>query len=521
MLASRFHIATSKNSPAGAEAASHRLLLQGGYIIQHASGIYSFSPLGQKVLRNIANLITEEMEQAGALHVQMPVMQPAALWRESDRWDAYTKGQQMFTVEDRKGAAYGLAPTAEEVATAIARTSIKSETQLPYTIFQIGQKFRDELRPRNGLMRTKEFTMMDGYSFDATKEGLAQSYELIRSAYYRIFNRVNLKFGPVDADMGGMGGVRSEEFMAFANIGEDTILYTPSGYAANIEKAVSTLTPLTDVNSADLTLHAFKLSKTDGSTSLAAVFTRRGSDVNPVKLKNLLSFSEGTPIASHLVAESSELAHVVVDNSVATVPHIRFEQLCGRTLPADSVRTADVRLARAGEVGPDGQLLQEDRGIEIGHIFQLGDRYSRAMKAGYTDRAGQFQPFQMGCYGIGVSRVMAAIVEQNHDANGIIWPEAVTPFQVQIIPSNLSDTLQTDTAKDIYQRLKSEGVNVLLDDRDIRMGEKFKDADLIGAPFRIVAGRDVKNGQVEVKNRRSGLTGLMPASTLSYSMLKI
>ncbi len=553
MLTDQFLIVTHKQPPSDAKAVSHQLLSRGGYIVQHGSGLYSFSHLGQRVIDKIKKTIVTEMTAVGGLYMQMPIMQPEEIWRESQRWDAYTSTKQMFVVEDRKGAHFGLAPTAEEIATLIAKQSVRTASQLPFTVFQIGQKFRDELRARNGLMRTKEFSMMDAYSFDADEAGLARTYDRIREGYYRIFNKMGLHFRPVAADMGEMGGIRSEEFMALADIGEDTILYTDGEYAANSEMAVSNLDIMPDeemkiLSEGSLLPESRKrllkaqvfIAAIGGTKQKVAVLIADGHDVNDVKLKNLLKAAEIIKTDSiaafelndggHISATSVQnIARLVIDESALHVPNASLptaaEGICinniniSRDISEEQAARADVRLAKTGEIAPDGLPFRSAKGIEIGHIFQLGTRYTNILKAGYADAEGKFNPFLMGCYGIGVSRVMAAIVEQNNNGKGICWPYEVAPFHVHLVPVNMDDPLTREKSIELHNSLQERNINVLLDTRAARFGAKLHDADLIGSPYQIVIGRDIANGKVEFKDRKTGETQIIPISEINAEYL--
>jgi prolyl-tRNA synthetase len=550
MLTDQFLISTHKQPPSDANAASHRLLSQGGYIVQHGSGLYSFSHLGQRVMDKIKTVIVTEMTKVGGLHMQMPIMQPEDIWQASQRWDAYTSTKQMFVVEDRKGTEYGLAPTAEEIATLIAKQSVRTVGQLPFTVFQIGQKFRDELRPRNGLMRTKEFSMMDAYSFDANEAGLAGTYDKIKEGYYRIFNKMGLHFRPVAADMGEMGGIRSEEFMALADIGEDTILYTDGDYAANSEMAVSNLDVMTDEEMKSMAIDLLTPENTkklleakifvaalDGSRQKIAVLIANSHDVNEVKLKNILKASEviatetraSFDLHGDRVVINGNIARLVIDESALHMPNASLPTAAegiyinnvniSRDLPEEQAARADVRLAKAGEMSPEGLPFKSAKGIEIGHIFQLGTRYTSILKAGYADAEGKFNPFLMGCYGIGVSRVMAAIVEQNNNGKGICWPYEVAPFHIHLVPVSMDDPLTKEKSLELHNMLQEANIDVLLDTRTARLGVKLHDADLIGSPYQIVIGRDIVDDKVEFRDRKTGEIQILPFSEITPGYL--
>ncbi len=572
MRLSKMLFVTLREEPAEAEIPSHKLLLRAGYIRRIGSGIYTYLPLMWRVLKKVSQIVREEMDATSAQECLLPQLQPAELWQESGRWDTYTKAEGiMFSLIDRADRQLGLGPTHEEVITAVAKDMIRSYRQLPLNLYQIQTKFRDEIRPRFGLMRGREFIMKDAYSFHTDEASLKQTYQDMDRAYRNILTRCGLAFRPVEADSGAIGGSGSQEFMVLADAGEDEILYTEDGkYAANVEKADSLSaevekSPFTSYEKVETpgTETIEKLCKflkcsptnivknvlyetvyDNGMTVLVLVSIRGDRDVNEVKLQNELvklapQYQAQTIISLKVpdknaqkkwAAKSLPLGYVAPnldDDYLASSKNVvaKFIRIADKTvveltnfatganesgyhviganwdkefsLPKLIV---DVRNAQAGDraIHAPNQILQSARGIEAGHIFQLGTKYSQAMGATYTDEAGKEQPLWMGCYGIGVSRLAQAAVEQSYDKNGIIWPVAIAPYQVIIVIPNTSSQEQVTTAEKLYQDLNQAGIETLLDDRDGRAGMKFKDADLIGIPYRIVTGRSLKSGKVEV-----------------------
>lgn len=561
MRASRLHIVTYREDPSDAEIISHRLMARAGYIFKVGSGLYAYSPLLWRTLSKIKAIIREELEGVGALEVQLPILQEQRLWEESGRWDNYVASGTMFSATDRRGTTYGLAPTAEEVVTAYARASVKSYKQLPLCLYQIHTKFRDEIRPRFGLMRVKEFLMKDAYSFDTSEEALDRSYEDMSAAYHRIFARMGLESFGVDADSGDIGGSGSMEFMVAADAGEDSILIEESsGYAANVEKASSRIEPANeaaehaayrvehtpDVRScADL--HRFfpdvpetlmvktvlvKATHPDHEQLWAALI-RGDQEVNEIKLRNhtgglSLEMLTEDEIELHTGAKQGfagpidlpETFRVVAEESVRGLCNF----LCGvnqtdkHALDVNWARDvaepefADFRLARAGEPGPvDGTPLSLRRGIEVGHIFKLGTKYSSAMGATFMDQTGREKPFVMGCYGIGVSRIAASAVEQNADDKGIVWPIPIAPFEAVVAALNVKDAALVAVAEDLYEQLRAAGVDVLLDDRKLSPGARMKDLELLGFPCAALIGRSyTKEGTVEVRTRQGNVVDQLP-----------
>ena len=566
---------TLRETPAEAEIPSHQLLLRGGYIRRIGSGIYAYMPLMWRVLQKISRIVREEMDATGAQECLLPQLQPSGLWQESGRWDTYTKAEGiMFSLTDRSDRELGLGPTHEEIITAIARETIRSYRQLPLNLYQIQTKFRDEIRPRFGLMRGREFIMKDAYSFHADEESLKQTYQAMDRAYRNIMTRCGLEFRPVDADSGAIGGSGSQEFMILAEAGEDEILYTEDGkYAANTEKAVS-LPP--DVKESPFssyekiatpdTATIAKLAETvdcsatvivknvlyeavydSGITVLVLISIRGDRDVNEVKLTNELTklasqYKANTVISlsvpdaaaqkkwankplplgyiapdldddyistSENVAKTflrlADLTVVDAKNFVTGANEVGYHVVGANwgdnfTLPELKV---DIQEAKAGDraVGDPSQTLISARGIEAGHIFQLGTKYSQAMGAEFTNEDGKTEPLWMGCYGIGVSRLAQAAVEQSYDKDGIIWPVAIAPYHVVVIVPNISDAEKMAAGEKLYEEFKQAGVEVLLDDRKERAGVKFKDSELIGIPYRVVTGRSLGEGKVEVVKR--------------------
>jgi prolyl-tRNA synthetase len=578
MRLSQMLFVTFKEAPKDATIPSHKLLLRAGYIRRIGSGVYTYMPLMLRVLNKVSAIVREEMNAIGGQELLMPQLQPSELWIESGRWDTYTKAEKiMFSLVDRHKAAMGLGPTHEEVVTVVARELIRSYRQLPQTLYQIQSKFRDEIRPRFGLMRGREFIMKDAYSFHTDEASLKATYAQMHDAYCKILTRSGLKFRAVDADSGAIGGSGSQEFMVLAEAGEDEILYTEDGkYAANVEKAVSlpiepVASPFTSFEKKETpgTETIEKLAKfgkcsptcivknvlyqvvyDNGKSVLVLINIRGDQDVNDVKLQNELTKLAGNYGASTVIALtvpdeaaqkkwaakplplgyiSPEIADDHIQTSETVAP--KFLRMVDQTAVdlqnfvtgADEAGyhvfganwgkeftkpdlVVDVRKAAAGDraVHDPNQIFQTARGIEIGHIFQLGTKYSKAMNAVFTDEQGEEKPMVMGCYGVGVSRLAQAAVEQSYDANGIIWPLAIAPYHAIVVVPNITDADQMAAAERLYQELNAAGVETMLDDRDERAGFKFKDSELIGIPFRIVTGKSLKDGKVEVVQRATG-----------------
>lgn len=576
MRLSQMLFVTLREDPTEAEIPSHKLLLRAGYIRRIGSGVYAYLPLMWRVLQKVSQIVREEMNATGAQECLLPQVQPSELWKESGRWDTYTKAEGiMFSLKDRRDRSLALGPTHEEVITAVARDMIRSYQQLPLHLYQIQTKFRDEIRPRFGLMRGREFIMKDGYSFHTSEDSLKQTYQDMDRAYRNILRRCGLDFCAVEADSGAIGGSGSQEFMVLADAGEDEVLYTPDGkYAANVEKAVSlpadavasgftTYQKLETPNTPTIaTLCEFlKCSPTqvvknvlyqavydNGITVLVLVSIRGDQDVNEVKLHNqltnaasryggkaLLSLTvpdpetqakwASKPLPLGYIAPSLEDDYIISDNKQIAPKFLRLVDNTAvelQNLVTGSNQSgyhvvganwgqefklpdlvADLRKAKKGDrsIHDPSQTLESARGIEVGHIFQLGTKYSQAMGATYTSETGEDLPLVMGCYGVGVSRLAQAAVEQSYDKDGIIWPVAIAPYHVIITVPNVSDNQQMAIAQQLYSQLNQAGVETLLDDRNERAGVKFKDADLVGIPYRIVTGRAIKSGKVELVQR--------------------
>jgi prolyl-tRNA synthetase len=604
MRLSQMLFVTLREDPAEAEIPSHKLMLRAGYIRRVASGVYAYLPLMWRVLQKVSRIVREEMDATGAMECLLPQLQPAELWQESGRWDTYTKAEGiMFALVDRQEREMGLGPTHEEVITAIARDMIRSYRQLPVTLYQIQTKFRDEIRPRFGLMRGREFIMKDAYSFHPDEESLKKTYQAMHTAYSNILRRSGLKFRAVEADSGAIGGSGSQEFMVLADAGEDEILYTEDGkYAANVEKAVS-LPP--DVESSPFKTYEkretlgtetiekvckfLKCSPTslvknvlyqavfdNGVTLLVLVSIRGDQDVNEVKLQNELTrhaerYSAKTVLALTVpdaaeqqkwAAKPLPLGYIAPDlpdnyikpaspQPVGEKAIARFAPKFLRLVDKTAVdlknfatganeagyhvvganwgkefqlpeQVVDLRKAKVGDraLHDSTQTLQIARGIEIGHIFQLGTKYSKPLGATYTNEQGEEMPLVMGCYGVGVSRLAQAAVEQSHDKDGIIWSPAIAPYHAIVVIPNINDGEQVKAAETLYTELNQAGVETLLDDRDERAGVKFKDADLIGIPFRVVTGKALKDGKVEVVKRSTKETQEIPLAEVTETLQK-
>jgi len=548
MRVSRTLLATLKETPADAEVVSHRLMLRAGLIRQVASGLYTWLPLGWRVVRRVERIVREEMDRAGALEVMMPGVQPAELWQESRRWEEY--GPELLRLKDRHERDFCLGPTHEEVITDIARRELRSYRQLPANLYQIQTKFRDEVRPRFGVMRAREFIMKDAYSFDLDQAGLDRSYQRMHDAYVRVFRRTGLDFRVVAADSGAIGGSRSQEFHVLADSGEDAIAFSAGGFAANVELVpcaapdapradpgadmASVATPgvhsMQDLGAflgvpLARTLKTLLVEGAEGS--LVALCLRGDHELNAVKA--LAAGGVATPLRLASPERVREVCGcgpgsvgpvglevpVIADASAAALADFvcganeEDRHLSGVNWGRDLAqpRVADLRSARAGDPAPDGSgPIAVARGIEVGHIFQLGTRYSEAMTAMVQDERGKAVPLVMGCYGIGVTRVVAAAIEQNHDAGGIIWPTAIAPYQVTVLPMNMHKSERLRNAvDDLHAALEAEGLEVLLDDRQVRPGVMFADADLLGIPHRVVMGdRGLDAGTVEYRTRRQG-----------------
>jgi prolyl-tRNA synthetase len=552
MRTSQVLIPTLREDPGEAETVSHRLMLRAGMIRKLAAGIYTYLPLGLRVIRKIEHIVREEMNRAGGQELLMPIASPAELWRETGRWDFY--GKELLRFKDRHERDFCLGPTHEEVITDLFRREVRSYRQLPLNFFQIQTKFRDEIRPRFGLMRGREFIMKDAYSFDKDESDAKVSYQKVYDAYNRIFTRCGLTFRPVEADTGLIGGSSSHEFMVLADTGEETIVYSDTGtYAANVERAEVAessdgnghdLRPLTAINTPQrrtveevtrfLKIAPQQLVKTllyIAENDPVAVLVRGDHDVNEIKVKRLLAVTDLELAAPDKVQELTGATvgyagpvglkgvSILADQAIK---HLRnfviganktdthfVDANVGRDFTVDQF--GDLRNAQAGDVSPRGDgTLRTAKGIEVGHVFMLGTKYSEAMSAKFLDAQGQEQLAVMGCYGIGVSRTAAAAIEQNHDAKGIIWPIPIAPFLIHLLPVSQSQPVM-QLAQQLYDSLTEASVDVLWDDRDERAGVKFNDADLIGAPFHLVLGdKGLTQGVVEIKNRKTGQTTRVP-----------
>ncbi|MCR5175287.1 MAG: proline--tRNA ligase [Anaerovibrio sp.] len=548
MRATRLYAPTLRETPAEAEVKSHQLMLRAGMIRKAAGGLYTYMPLAWRTLKKIMNIVREEMDAAGGQEIAMPIVQPSEIWKETGRWSVY--GEEMFRVADRHGREFCLGPTHEEMVTTLIRDEVRSYKQLPLMLYQIQNKYRDEIRPRFGLMRGREFIMKDLYSFDKDEAGMNESYKLMYDAYTRIFSRMGLDFRPVEADNGAIGGGHSHEFTVLAEAGESNIAYcTSCDYAASDEKA-----ELKVIKAPEEDMKSLEKVPTPGAHTIALVaqclnlplektikavafqsdrddlilaFVRGDHDVNDVKVVNLFEDA----IELHMASDEAIIAaggvpgfmspiglkegtRVVVDATVmemfnacagANEKDVHYINVNPKRDFKD-VTVADIRMIKEGDACPHcGAPVKMTRGIEAGQVFTLGTKYSQSLHATFLDENGKEKPLVMGCYGIGVSRTMAAAIEQNNDENGIIWPKAIAPFEVVVVPVNAKNEDQLRIAEEIYDELKNKGVDVLLDDRKERAGVKFKDADLIGYPLRITVGpKAVDEDTVELKIRRNG-----------------
>ncbi|MBX6317733.1 proline--tRNA ligase [Pigmentiphaga sp.] len=566
MRASQFHIGTLKEAPSDAEIVSHQLMTRAGMIRKLAGGIYTYMPLGLRVIRKIEGIIREEMDRAGALELLMPVVQPAELWMESGRWEQY--GPELLRIKDRHGRDFVLQPTSEEVITDIARNEIHSWRQLPKNFYHIQTKFRDERRPRFGVMRGREFTMKDAYSFDRDEAGAQKSYDAMYEAYVRIFTRMGLTFRAVAADTGSIGGSRSHEFQVIADTGEDLIVYNPATqYAANIElaeapcliaqraapsqpmqkvptpgrtkcEAVAELLGLPLTSHVKSVVLAVEPEEAGQPVQIWLLLLRADHELNEIKAGKIPGLDRGYRFATDAeIVEhfgcvpgfigpvgTAKPVKIVADRTVANMhdfvtganeaDHHYTGVNWGRDLPEPEL-VADLRNVVEGDPAPDGTgTLSIQRGIEVGHVFFLGTKYSAALKATYLDETGKPALMQMGCYGIGVTRLVGAAIEQHHDARGIIWPRALAPFEVVVCPVGWGKSEAVrETATRLYKELKQAGVDVILDDRDERPGVMFADWELIGVPVRVTVGdRGLKDGVIEIQGRREDAASKVPAA---------
>jgi prolyl-tRNA synthetase len=565
MRYSEMFLPTGREVPSDAEVISQQLMIRAGMIRKLTSGIYSYLPLGYRVIRKLEQIIREEMNKAGAQEVHMPMVQPTELWQESGRWEHY--GKELLRFRDRHDHEYCLGPTHEEVITSLVRNDIKTYRQLPRNLYQIQTKFRDEVRPRFGVMRCREFGMKDAYSFDVDEEGAEKSYEKMFAAYNNIFRRCGLKFRPVEADSGSIGGKYSHEFMVMAESGEDAMVFCDKcTYAANLEKAEVACPekkeiyeedwlPLEEINtpnartieevSAFLDVNPQDIVKTlifNADDKQYAVLIRGDHEVNEIKVKNYLGATEVELASDEIIMKTTGAPRgfagpvnikipVLLDYSVIDMInfvtgankedyHYRNVNI-GRDFQIQAF--ADFRVVTGQDKCPRcGGDIKFARGIEVGHVFKLGTKYSKAMKAVYLDKDGQEKIMIMGCYGIGIGRTVAAGIEQNHDENGIIWPMPLAPYHVIITPVNVNEETVMKAAENLYSSMLAEGIEVILDDRDERAGVKFKDADLIGIPLRVVVGqKNLVQGNVELKIRKTGENTLYPLPEIVQQVKQI
>lgn len=553
MRVSKLYAPTLREVPAEAEVVSHQLMLRAGFMRKAAGGIYTYLPLAWRVLKKIERIVREEMDAKGSQELLMPIVQPAEIWQESGRWDVY--GAEMFRLQDRHNRCFCLGPTHEEMVTTLIRGDVRSYRQLPLSVYQIQNKYRDERRPRFGLMRGREFIMKDAYSFDRDEAGLDKSYQDMYDAYTNIFTRCGLNFRPVEADSGAIGGSGSHEFMVIADSGVAEIVFcTSCDYAANVEKAE--LFPLEAQEEAMLTKeevvtpdcktiadvcaylklpvdHSVKAVAYNSEKGLILCFVRGDHEVNEIKVINTCGVIDLEMATEEQLAAAGTvggyMGPVGIDNKkvivVVDATVMKMHNVCcgankegyhfinvnpGRDFTPTYV--ADIRLIQEGDPCPHcGGEVSKARGIEVGQVFKLFTKYSSALKATYLDENGKEQPMVMGCYGVGVSRTMAAAIEQNYDDNGIIWPIEIAPYHVLVVPVNTKDEASAAKAEEIYMQLKKVGLETVIDDRNERPGVKFKDADLIGYPLRVVVGpKTLTEGKLEVKIRKTGEIRYLP-----------
>ena len=567
MKATQLYMPTLRESPAEAELVSHKLMYRAGLIRKAAGGLYSYLPLGWRTIKKIMQIIREEMDAKGGQEIMMPIVQPAEMWKESGRWAVY--GDEMMRLKDRHGREFALGPTHEEMITTLIRDEVKSYKQLPLMLYQIQNKYRDEIRPRFGLMRSREFIMKDLYSFDRDEAGMNISYEKMYDAYSKIFTRCGLKFRAVEADNGAIGGGHSHEFTVLAPSGESSIAYCDAcNFAASDEKAElkiiqvepEELKPLEKVLTPDC--HTIELVKNflnvpiektikavafmDDDERLILAFVRGDHEVNEIKVINAVDGANHLYMAGDKLIESAggcagfmspiglnDKAIIVVDQSVmlmsnavagANEQDAHFINVTPRRdFDAEKIIVADIRMVQEGDPCPQcSSPLKMTRGIEVGQIFTLGKKYSASLNAKFLDEDGKEKTFEMGCYGIGVGRTMAAAIEQNNDKDGIIWPRSIAPFEAVVVPVNAKDDAQLSFAKKIYAELLAARVDVLLDDRTERAGVKFKDCDLIGYPLRVtVSPKTLTGGLVEIKIRRTGEFLTFPRGECVEKILKL
>lgn len=560
---SEFFLPTLKETPSEAEIISHKLMLRAGLIRKLSAGVYNLLPLGLRVSKKVENIVREEMNRAGGLEILMPVLSPAELWQESGRWDVY--GKELMRLRDRHGRFFALGPTHEEVVTDIVRREVRSYRQLPLTLYQIQTKFRDEVRPRFGVVRAREFIMKDAYSFDRDDECLAKTYARMYEAYTRIFKRCGLRFGVVEADSGAIGGDVTHEFMVFAETGESQVLACGCGYAATAERAEGepqayesdrTPKPLEKVSTPNMRTveevtqflgkKPWELVKTiiyNADGRYVAVLMRGDREINEIKLAKVLGTVNmvmatpeeieqvtGGPLGFSGPVELKDV-RMIGDSTVLGMANmvVGANQMDAHLVNVNLTRdfrlneVHDLVLAVQGDKCKRcGKPLSTWRGIEVGQVFKLGTKYSDKMKAYFLDEHGNEKPFVMGCYGIGITRTVAAAIEQHNDRDGIVWPVTIAPFEVHVLPTNVSDSDLKDTAESMYAALTKSGVEVLLDDRDERPGIKFKDADLVGIPFRLTVGeKAAKEGKVEIRTRKTGETVKVARGSAAEAAAKI
>ena len=552
MQQSKILIPTKKEAPSDAEALSHKMMVRAGYIYQVSAGVWAYLPMAYRVIRKVENIIRQEMEKAGAVEMMMPALLPADLWKESGRYESY--GDNLFKLKGRRDRDFIMGPTHEETFTEVIRDSIKSYKKLPLVVYQLQDKFRDEDRPRYGILRGKEFEMLDGYSFSADQAGLDQAYDLQARAYRNIFDRIGLDYKVILADSGTMGGKNSQEFSAPAEVGEDIIAYTDGDYAANLEKATSKFTgvqqtaepeklekkPTPGAHSVDeaaesLGIDSNQIIKTmfymakmsEEETQPVLVLMRGNDEVNEAKLKDELGCEEleladEEDAVKYLGAHPGSLGPVGVGEDVKIYADnyvkVMVNMACGANDDGHHYINAnidrdfrvdqfgDFRNVKEGEIAPDGHPIKFTPGIEIGHIFKLGTHYSKKLGAQVLDNNGRLVDVIMGSYGIGVSRLLSAVAEQTADDNGLVWPDSIAPFDVHVIPVNAKKADQMEMANELTVALEKAGYDVLVDDRKERAGVKFADSDLIGIPIRITVGKKASDGIVEVKIRKTGET---------------
>ena len=553
----RTFIPTLKEDPSDAEIASHKLMVRAGLMRKLTSGVYTYLPLGLRAVKKVERIVREEMDRTGALETLMPILHPAELWQESGRWDIY--GKELFRPLDRHNRPHALGPTHEEVITDLVRREIRSYRELPVTFYQIQTKFRDEIRPRFGVVRAREFTMKDAYSFHPDEESLRQTYMAMHEAYSRVFRRCGLHFTAVEADSGAIGGDYTHEFMVLAGAGESEVVSCSCGYSATLEHAETA-----PVKAGTKSQNPLALEKvhTPGMKTAEEVASFLGKTTSSL-IKTLLYDVEGAAVAALIPGDrelnEAKLRHLLRVDAVTMASPERILEVTGgplgfsgpvwlkglRLVADERVKSmqdcvvganeqdyhyANANLGRDFEVAQFADLVvarQDDpcvrcgrpvsihRGIEVGQIFELGTKYSKSMKAHFLDHAGQERDFVMGCYGIGITRTVAAVIEQSHDEHGIIWPPSVAPYHIEVLPLNVNDEPTMKLAEQVYESLTQKGYEVLLDDRDQRPGFKFKDADLIGLPFRIVIGeRTLSEGKVEIRTRKTGETVKVPPDEL-------